>query len=49
VCESGTRASAVVSFLKRLGYSDLINIAPQGMSDYSKKYETVRPELTATT
>ena len=49
VCESGARASAVASLLKRLGYSDLVNIAPQGMSDYSKKYETVRPELTATT
>lgn len=49
VCESGTRASAVASFLKRMGFSDLINIAPQGMSDYVKRYETVRPELAMTT
>ncbi|MCS6841771.1 MAG: rhodanese-like domain-containing protein [Roseiflexus sp.] len=49
VCESGTRASAVASLLKRLGYANVVDIAPQGMSDYAKKYETVRPELAITT
>ncbi|MCS6938666.1 MAG: rhodanese-like domain-containing protein [Roseiflexus sp.] len=48
VCESGTRAGAVASLLKRLGYADVVDIAPQGMSDYARKYETVRPELAIT-
>jgi hydroxyacylglutathione hydrolase len=48
VCESGTRACAVASLLKRQGYADVVDIAPQGMSDYAKRYETVRPELATT-
>ncbi|MDW8395415.1 MAG: rhodanese-like domain-containing protein [Anaerolineae bacterium] len=43
-CESGTRASAAISFLKRKGYTQLINIAPEGMSDYAKRYKTVAPQ-----
>jgi hydroxyacylglutathione hydrolase len=42
-CESGTRASAVASLLKRMGHRNLINIAPEGMSDYARRYPTVRP------
>ncbi|MCS6846184.1 MAG: MBL fold metallo-hydrolase [Anaerolineae bacterium] len=42
-CESGTRASAVCSLLVRHGFSDLLNIAPEGMSDYTKRYPTVVP------
>ncbi|BCX02181.1 MAG: hypothetical protein KatS3mg053_0119 [Candidatus Roseilinea sp.] len=44
-CESGTRASAVCSLLVRYGFSDLLNIAPEGMSDYMKRYPTVAPDL----
>lgn len=40
-CESGTRASAACSLLVRHGYSNLLNIAPEGMSDYVKRYPTV--------
>lgn len=49
VCESGTRASAVASLLKHKRHFDVVNIAPQGMSDYIRRYPTVRPELAATT
>lgn len=44
-CESGTRASAVASLLKRMGYQQVVNIAPEGMSDYARRYPTVRPSF----
>lgn len=46
-CESGTRASAVVSMLRRMGYSNVENVAPEGMSDYAKRFPTVQPAVTA--
>ncbi len=43
VCESGTRASAATSALHRLGYQHAEMIAPEGMSDYIRRYPTSSP------
>ncbi|MCX7939853.1 MAG: rhodanese-like domain-containing protein [Thermoflexales bacterium] len=44
VCESGTRASAAASWLRQKGFTDLEIIAPEGVSDYAKRYPTTRLE-----
>lgn len=43
VCESGTRAGAAASALRRNGYARVFNVAPDGMSDYARRYPTVMP------
>lgn len=44
VCESGTRASAAASWLHQKGFRNLEIIAPEGVSDYAKRYPTARLE-----
>ena len=43
ICESGTRASAVTSMLRRMGYNRVEHVAPDGMSDYARRFPTVKP------
>lgn len=38
ICESGMRASAAASLLLRAGYSDVANVAPEGVSEYLARY-----------
>lgn len=40
-CESGARACMVASMLCEQGYSKVEIVAPDGMGDYAKKYETI--------
>lgn len=48
VCESGTRASTAASTLRRHGFADVRNTAPDGMSDYVRRYPAVVPAPQAT-
>jgi hydroxyacylglutathione hydrolase len=46
-CESGTRASTAISMLRHLGFERVQHMAPDGMSDYAKRFPTVHPATLA--
>ncbi len=42
-CGSGTRASIAASLLRQYGFTQVANVAPEGMPEYSRRYPTVQP------